>query len=188
MSREDQITSRKGNAALRQFLVKEGTTLLPMVALMEQGQLAVEELLGELGKAALEAVLAISAEQVAGPPHPGRLGGAIQRHGEQAGIVGLGGQKLRVQKPRPRRKGGDQGAEVVVPAYAAVQNVEGLRERMLSIVMRGMSSRNYEQVVPELAQRCGVSRSAASRQVQRASVQALRQLCERRFDDLELLV
>jgi len=33
-----------------------------MVALFEQGQLVVEELVGQLGKATLEAVLAISAE------------------------------------------------------------------------------------------------------------------------------
>ena len=35
---------------------------LPMVALFEQGQVVVEELVGQLGKATLEAVLAISAE------------------------------------------------------------------------------------------------------------------------------
>jgi hypothetical protein len=38
--------------------------------LIEAGRLAVEELVGQLGKAALEAVLALSAEQVMGPPHP----------------------------------------------------------------------------------------------------------------------
>ena len=188
MRREYQITSRKGNAALRQFLAKEGAALLPMVRLIEQGQLAVEELVGQLGQAALEAVLAISAEQVAGPPHPGRPSGAIRRHGEQGGVVTLGGQKVRVRKPRLRDKAGGQGAEVAVPAYAVMQSDEGLRERMLSIVMRGVSTRNYQEVVPELAQRCGVSRSAVSRQLQEASAEALKELCERRFDDVDLLV
>jgi transposase-like protein len=179
---------RKGSAALHQFLAKEGAALLPMVALIEAGQLAVEELVGELGKAALEAVLLISAEQVAGPAHPGRPGGAIRRHGEQGGVVALGGQKVRVSKPRLRRKGGGRGAEVTVPAYAAMQDDEGLRERMLGIVMRGVSTRNYQEVVPELADRCGVSRSAVSRQLQEASAESLQRLCERRFDDLDLLV
>jgi len=186
--REYQIVGRKGSAALRQFLAKEGAALVPMVALIEQGQLAVEELVGQLGKAALEAVLAISAEQLAGPPHPGRPGGAIRRHGEQRGVVALGGQRVRVQKPRLRRKGGGEGAEVAVPAYAAMQDDEGLRERLLSIVMRGVSTRNYQEVVPELAHRCGVSRSAVSRQLQQASAEALKELCERRFDEVDLLV
>jgi len=186
--REYQIVGRKGSAALRQFLAKEGAALLPMVRLIEQGQLAVEELVGQLGKATLEAVLAVSAEQVAGPPHPGRPGGAIRRHGEQRGVVALGGQRVRVQKPRLRRKGGGEGAEVAVPAYAAMQDDEGLRERLLSIVMRGVSTRNYQEVVPELADRCGVSRSAVSRQLQQASAEALQRLCERRFDEVDLLV
>ena len=74
MRREYQVVGRKGNAALRQFLAKEGAALVPMVELIEAGQLAVDELVGQLGQATLETVLAISAEQLAGPAHPGRLG------------------------------------------------------------------------------------------------------------------
>ena len=188
MRREYQVVGRKGSAALRQFLAKQGAALLPMVELIEAGQLAVEELVGQLGKAALEAVLAISAEQLAGPAHPGRRGGAIRRHGEQGGVVALAGRKVPVSKPRLRHRAGGSGAEVTIPAYAAMQNDEGLRERMLSIVMRGVSTRNYQEVVPELADSCGVSRSAISRHIQEASEKALGELCERRFDDLDLLV
>lgn len=188
MSKEYQIVSRKGSSALRQFLAKEGAALLPMVALLEQGQLAVEELIGQLGQATLEAVLAISAEQVAGPPHPGRPGGAIRRHGEQGGVVVWDGQKVRVQKPRLRYKGGGRGAEVAIPVYAALQDDAALRERLLSIVMRGVSTRHYHEVLPEVVQRCGVSRSAVSRQVQEASAEALQRLCERRFEEVDLVV
>ena len=188
MSKEYQIVSRKGSAALRQFLVKQGAALLPMVTLLEAGRLAVEELVGQLGKATLEAVLAISAEQVAGPPHPGRPGGAIRRHGEQGGVVAWDGQRVRVQKPRLRRRGGGEGAEVAIPAYVAMQDDAGLRERLLGIVMRGVSTRHYQEVLPRLAERCGVSRSAVSRQVQEASAEALQGLCERRFEEVDLRV
>ena len=44
---------------------------LPMVALLEQGPLAVEELVGQLGQATLEAVLAMTA---ASSPRGGALG------------------------------------------------------------------------------------------------------------------
>ena len=190
MRKEYQITSRKGNGALRQFLARQGagSALGGMVELIEAGRLAVEELVGQLGQAALEAVLLLSAEQVAGPAHPGRPGGAIRRHGEQGGIVALGGQRVRVQKPRLRHRAGGRGAEVPVPAYAAMRDDASLRERMLSIVMRGVSTRHYQEVVPELAESCGISRSAVSRQVQEASAQALKELCERRFDEVGLLV
>ena len=166
MRSEYQITNRKGNAALQQFLEKERAALLPMVELIEQGEIAVEEGVGRLGQATLAAVLAIWAEQVAGPPHPGRPGGAIRRHGAQGG----------------------KGAEVAIPAYEALRGQEDLQERLLSIVMRGVSTRNYHDVLPEVAQRCGVSRSAVSRQVQQASAEALNELCERRFAEVDLLI
>jgi len=54
--------------------------------------------------------------------------------------------------------------------------------------MRGVSTRHYQEVVPELAERCGVSRSAVSRQLQQASAGALQRLCERRFDEIDPLV
>jgi transposase-like protein len=188
VSKGYQIASKKDSRQLRQFLAQHGQALQPMVELIEQGQLAVEELVGQLGQAALEAVLLVSAEQVAGPPHPGRPGSAIRRHGQQGGVVALSGQRVRVSKPRLRRRGGGEGAEVAVPAYAAMQSDEGLRGRLLSILLRGVSTRNYQQVLPEMAGQCAVSRSAVSRQFAEASAQALKTLCERRFDDVELLI
>ncbi len=188
MSKGYQIASKKDRGRLRQFLAQHGQALLPMVELIEQGRLAVEELVHDLGRAALEAVLLVSAEQVAGPPHPGLAGGAIRRHGSQGGVVALGAQKVRLSKPRLRRRGGGEGAEVAIPAYAAMQGEEGLRQRLLSILLRGVSTRHYHEVLPQMAQRCGVSRSAVSREFQEASAAALRSLCERRFDEVELLV
>ena len=40
MRREYQIVGRKGSAALRQFLAKQGAALVPMMKLLEAGKLA----------------------------------------------------------------------------------------------------------------------------------------------------
>ncbi len=69
---EHQITGRKESVGLRQGLATEGAMLAPVVELIEAGQPAVEELVGQ---ATLEAVPAMSAEQVA----LDRAGGAIRR-------------------------------------------------------------------------------------------------------------
>jgi len=183
-----QIASKKDSGRLRQFLAENGAALAPMVGLIEEGRLAVEQLVHDLGRAALEAVLLLSAEQVAGPAHPGKAAGAIRRHGQQGGVVALGAQKVRVSKPRLRHKAGGPGAEAPVPAYGAMQSDEGLRQRLLAILLRGVSTRNYQQVLPEMAGQCGVSRSAVSRQFAEASAAALQRLCERRFDHMDLLV
>jgi len=101
-----QIADRKDSRALSQYLVRNGQLLLPMVELISSAQLAVEEFMEVLGRAALEAVLELSAQQVAGPRHQGQAGGEIRRHGAQGGVVSLSTQKVRVRKPRLRRKGG----------------------------------------------------------------------------------
>lgn len=69
MSKEYQIADQKDSKALTEFLSQHGQMLLPMMELIEQAQLAVDELVDVLGRSALEAVLRLSGEQVAGPRH-----------------------------------------------------------------------------------------------------------------------
>jgi len=183
-----QIAERKDNRALTEYLAQHGQMLLPMVELIEQAQLAVDEFIDVLGRAALEAVLQLSAEQVAGPSHPGKAGGAVRRHGSQAGTVSLSTQKVRVRKPRLRTKAGGAGAEVPVPAYEAMQAEGPLRDKLGEILFSGVSTRQYERVVPEMAASCGISKSSVSRQFKAASAAKLQALCERRFEELDLLV
>jgi putative transposase len=169
---------------LTEFLSRNGQVLLPMVDLIEQSRLAVDELIDVAGRATIETVLQLSAEQVAGPRTPGRPREEVGWHGRQRGRVCLKERKLGVSKPRLRAKG---GGEVPVPAYEAMQ--EGrLGPRMLDILMRGISTRQYRQVLPEMADSCGVSKSNVSREAIEAGEEALRQLLERRFDELDLLV
>jgi transposase-like protein len=64
----------------------------------------------------------------------------------------------------------------------------GLGRRMLDVLLRGISTRQYQKVLPEMASTCGVSKSNISRESIVAGEEALQQLLERRFDELELLV
>ena len=169
-------------------MAEHGQAFFPLVSLVEQSQLAVEDLMDVMGRAGLEAVLLLSAKGLTGAPHPGKRGGEVRRHGSQGGRVTLKGRKLKVRKPRLRRRGQGRGGEVEVPAYAAMQADPGLGERMLDLLMRGVSTRNYAAVLPELAETVGVSKSAVSRESIEAAEAELRRLCERRFDDIDLLI
>jgi putative transposase len=180
-----QVSDRADSQALAQFLQKEGQLLLPMVQLIEQAQLAVDELIDVTGRATLEAVLTLSAQTVAGPKHPGKAAGDIRWHGQQSGTVPLADRKVRVRKPRLRRKG---GGEVEVPAYEALRQRSDLGGRMLQILMHGVSTRHYETVVPRMAETVGVKKSSVSRELIAASAQTLRALAERRFDDVDLVI
>jgi transposase-like protein len=183
-----QIAETRDRKALTEFLVREGQGLLPFVELIADARMAVDEFIDVLGRASLEAVLQLSAGTVAGPPHQGKAGGEVRRHGSQPGVVCLSTQKVRVRKPRLRKKGGGPQAEVPVPAYEAMQSDGALGEKLSSILLRGVSTRNYEEVIPEMAETCGVSKSSVSREFIEASAEQLKALAERRFDELDLLV
>ena len=188
MSEAYQIIEKKETQRLAAFVAEHGQAFFPLVSLVEQSQLAVEDLMDVMGRAGLEAVLLLSAKGLTGAPHPGKRGGEVRRHGSQGGRVTLKGRKLKVRKPRLRRRGQGRGGEVEVPAYAAMQADPGLGERMLDLLMRGVSTRNYAAVLPELAETVGVSKSAVSRESIEAAEAELRRLCERRFDDIDLLI
>jgi len=182
------IVEKENTEELAKFLVRNGQTLLPMVELIEQSKMAVDELIDVLGRAQVEAVLRLSAERIAGPPHPGKKGGAIGWHGREEGAVCLKERKLRVQRPRLRKKGQGRDGEVPVPAYEAMRSEEKLGSRMLEILLRGVSTRQYRAVLPKMAETVGVSRSSVSREASEASEEELKRLCGRRLDELDLLI
>jgi transposase-like protein len=184
-----QIEETKNRKALLEFLTQHGQQLLPFVELIADARMAVDEFIDVLGRASLEAVLQLSATTVAGPPHQGKRGGGeIRRHGSQKGVVCLSTQRVSVDKPRLRRTGGGPGAEVPLPAYEAMQNDGALSQKLCGILMRGVSTRHYADVIPEMAETCGVSKSAVSREFVEASAEKLKELSERRFDDVDLLI
>jgi len=179
----DKTDSRK----IAEFLSKDGQLLLPFLELICNTEQAVDELIDVAGKGAIEAVLLLSAEQLAGPKQPGKVHGDITWHGRQHGVVCLSERKLRVEKPRLRKKGKGTGKEVAIPAYEALVMNSRLGSRILEILMKGVSTRKYKEILPEMAQTVGVSKSQISREFMASSEKQFKQLCERGFDDIDIL-
>ncbi len=188
MEKPYHIVGKESSEGLESYLAKNGQVLLPMVELIEQSKMAVDELIDVLGRAQIEAVLRLSAEGVAGPPHPGKKGGAIGWHGREEGTVCLKERKLRVRRPRLRKKSQGEEGEVAIPAYTVMRSDKKLGSRMLEILLRGVSTRQYRAVLPEMAETVGVSRSSVSREAIEASEEELKRLCERRLEELDLLI
>ena len=94
-----------------------------MVDLIEQCQVACNELIDVSGRAAIQAVLQLSAIAAAGgePQQGRRRAGDVVFYGRQPGQVFLSDRKLEVERPHLRSKG-PRSQEVEVPAYAAMQN------------------------------------------------------------------
>jgi transposase-like protein len=180
---------RANERRLTEFLTKNGQQLLPMVDLIVQSRMAIDDLVDTVGRATIEAVLRLSAEQVAGPPQQGRMRQSdIIWHGTQAGSVYLKERKLKVSKPRLRKKGAGPVGEVAVPAYSAMQDRGGMSSRMMEILLEGVSTRRYQGVIPKMADTVGVSKSSVSRAMIQASEAEVEKLLNRRFDDVDLVI
>lgn len=173
---------------LTRLLSQNAQLMLPLVKMIEQCRGAVDEVIDVTGRAAIQAVLELSAQQVTGGDltQPGKKrSGEVVRWGRQSGRVKLSDRKLQVAKPRLRKR---SGGEVEVPAYEAMQDDERLGSRMLDILMKGVSTRSYSGVISEMAATVGVSKSAVSRETIEAAEKKIDELFVRRFDDVDLLV
>ena len=187
-TKDYQIISKNDSKKLSEFLVKEGQLLLPMVSLITEAEMAVDKVIDVTGRAAIEAIMTLSAQEVAGPKHPGKETGEIRWYGRQKTTIPLSDRKLRVEKPRLRRKGKGAGNEVEIPALQAILENSYLGSRMVEILMRGVSTRNYKTVIPEMAETVGVSKSSVSREFLEASEKALKDLSERSIQDKDIMI
>jgi putative transposase len=183
-----QTAKNTESRKIAEYLSKEGQLLLAFLDLICNTEQAVDELIDVVGKAAIESVLLLSASQIAGPKQPGKNTGDIGWHGSQAGVVSLSQRKLRIEKPQLRKKGKGNGKEVSIPAYEAMSTNSQLGSRMLEILMKGVSTRKYKDILPDMADTVGVSKSQVSREFIAASEEQLKKVCERRFDDKDILI
>jgi putative transposase len=177
--------AKESACIIEQFCQQNGQILLPLINMIQSASQVVDGVIHEVGIQMLQTILRLSAEQVAGPRTPGKASGEIRWHGSQHGHVRLSDRKVRVKRPRLRHK---TDGEVKVPAYEALNSNSGVGDRMLGALLRGVSTREYEEVLPEMAATVGVSRSSVSRQAIEASTEQLQQLQERRWDNTEILV
>jgi putative transposase len=180
------VVSRGEEQALRACFVDREQLLLPMLELIEDAHASIDELMSEAARGFVEQLLVLSAQEVAGAKHPGRRAGEVGWHGTQAGRIVLAERKLKVRRPRLRGRG-MRDKEVAIPVYERLKAEPRLAERVRDILVRGVSTRKYAQVLPRMAGTVGIAKSSVSRRFIRASRQALETLMSRRFDEVDIL-
>jgi putative transposase len=175
---------RKERKSNHKFEVVGGQELmvrvpLPMAEVWAEMQAKVEELTGQAGLQILRAILENEVTRRVGPPHrPNPTAGCV-RWGKQPGYVVFAGQKIPLERPRVRTR---EGQEVELEQDGKLQRA--VRERMVA----GLSTRNYRRAVESVVEGYGIEKSSVSRQFVEASSNQLRVLCERRLEDLNLVV
>ena len=165
------------------LLLANPQAALPLLSMIGQAHLSIEDLMGRLSREFVEQLLLMAAESVTGPKHPGRHTGEVRRYGSQGGTVSLGKSKLKVVRPRLRGPAG----EVALPGYAGLAGDGDLSRRIADVLTCNVSTRKYARVMYRCADEMGISRSAVSRHFVKDSAQALAKLMSREFGKTDLV-
>ena len=135
-----------------------------VVQVMLHGKRALDAAMLDVGRLVAETLMYMEREERSGPDyHPTSSG--LMKWASQRGSIYVGDQKLCVEHPRLR---GPEG-EVVLRTYEQLKNRGGFSEELLSKVLRGMSSRKYEETVTEAGKAFGVTPSSVSRHLVEAT-------------------
>jgi transposase-like protein len=146
--------------------------------IIREGTRALNELSLDLGRQLVEFILYSEREELAGPDYrPSKRG--LYKWASEPGSVYVGGQKVRVERPRLRR--GQK--EVPLKSYRAMQEPEVFSEQLLGQALAGLSGRRYRETLVNAAEAFGVSPSAVSERLVEATRQKLKEFRERRLGD-----
>jgi putative transposase len=105
-------------------------------------------------------------ERLCGAPFTRKGDEALcHRGGSERTSLMLDGAKYPMRRPRAR-KGGE---EVEIPSFERMRDQNLLDHQMLSRILKGVSTRNYEGVINGFAGKTGISKSSVSRAFKRAS-------------------
>jgi putative transposase len=87
------------------------------------------------------------------------------RGGSEWTSLMLDGAKYSVRRPRARK----DGEEIQLPSLEKMRDQDLLDRQMLSRIVRGVSTRNYSEVISGFSEKTGVAKSSVSRAFKRAS-------------------
>ena len=147
---------------------------------------SLESLAIELGLLVASSLLEDEVTRLCGRRYERQPDRTHTRYGHQRGTATLAGQKIALARPRVRRT--DGSGEVPLETYARLQSPDAMPRAVLRRMVRGVSTRDYEQIIDLARDGFGVKKSSVSRDFVRASAAQVRALAERRFDGVHFPV
>jgi len=159
----------------------EGWLREQMGEIMTQGKRALDECALRVGRMLAETIFYMEREEMAGPDyHP--IDPSLKKWASERGSVFIGGQKVKVNRPRLR---GSEG-ERKLRSYGVLQDPAQFSDELLTKALRGLSGRKYRETVLETAEGFGISPSSVSRRLVQATTRKIREFMERDLNSMNL--
>jgi len=140
----------------------------------------------ELRRATLELVMELYRQEVddfCGAPFSRKGESGFHRGGSDPTSVLVNGQRMEVRKPRVKRAGRD----VELHTHRALRDRDMLSERIVKHMLKGVSSRDYDDLVEELEGGLGLKKSAVSKAFVKGSKEILDDINGRNLKEHEWL-
>ena len=164
-----------GNAAVQMVL-----PLAEMLGWLRQG---VGALIRQAGLQLMELLMEEEVRELVGERSRPQSDRTANRWGKERGYCVVMGQKVPVNRPRVRTT---EDREVRLGSYEMFHRGEPLTETVWEKLMLGLSTRKYGQAVREFREAYGLEKSAISAHFIEASRTKLKEMMERRLDQLKL--
>jgi transposase-like protein len=177
-----------GNQVVLSLVEQIGQRVLPLVAGIAATKQGLLEWVHDFGLRALDELMRDDAARIAGEKGKHRADRTHHYWGTTKSELTFGGRRISVDKPRVRSK---NGREAALPALEAFRDRDPLSERVVSQLLLGISTRDYDASLeprPSGVAARGSSKSSASRSFVAKTRQRLRASMDRRLDELDLIV
>ena len=108
-------------------------------------------------------------QELCGAKHSRKGEELATRAGSDPGSVFLSGQRIAVKKPRAKLG----GKEVELESYGALQSFDLLCDKVMAHMLSGVSTRNYDGLLDEVAGSTGLKKSSVSKAFKKGSQEQL---------------
>lgn len=152
-----------------------------MINIVMEGKKAFDVCAMKMGRMLAETIFYMEREEKTGPDYY-PIDPTLKKWASQQGSVFIGGQKVKVNRPRFR---GPEG-EMKLKSYETLQDPSQFSDELLTKVLRGLSGRKYQETVLETADTFGVSPSSISRRLVYATSRKVREFMERDLSSIDL--
>jgi len=186
MKKPYQIESQRAVKRLER-MVAEGNPavqlVLPPAETLGWLRRGVGELIRQAGLQLMELMMEEEVRALVGERSRPQTDRRLNRWGSEQGYCIAMGQKVPIERPRVRNS--EEDKEVRLGTYEMFHRGEPLTETVWEKLMLGLSTRKYGQAVREFSEAYGLEKSAVSERFIEASRGKLKQLMERRLDQMD---
>jgi putative transposase len=184
MKKPYQIESQRAVKRLEEMAADGNPAVqlvLPMAEALGWLKQGVGELIRQAGVQIIGLMMEEEVRELVGERSQPQAERKANRWGSERGFCVVMGQKLPIERPRVRST---EDREVRLGSYELFHRGEPLTETVWEKLMLGLSTRKYGQAVRQFTEAYGLEKSAVSEHFIEASRAKLKQLMERRLDEM----